>query len=100
MVVNNFNLINAIFSPLKTYTPLIIDANAVLSLTVAFESFQPVRRWNFEIVKIGGCVKHNQLSLGNPLNILGQLLGELPFEYFFSFLVFESLNHVNNNNLL
>jgi len=40
MIVNDLNFVGLAASPKEAYTPLIIDADAVLTLTVALQCFQ------------------------------------------------------------
>jgi len=46
MVVRDFDLVRIAILPLKTDAILLIDPNAVLSLTVPVQSLQPVTRWH------------------------------------------------------
>jgi hypothetical protein len=55
MIINNFNISRAVLSPNKTKPKLIIYPNAILTLTVAFQGFQPVTgRGAQEIKCLGG----------------------------------------------
>lgn len=46
MVINNLNICNTITStPAKTNTPLFINSDAVLTLSITFQQFQMVTRW-------------------------------------------------------
>jgi hypothetical protein len=44
MIIGNLDFMRSVFLPYKTYSPLIIDADAVLPGPVSFEFFQPVGR--------------------------------------------------------
>jgi hypothetical protein len=44
MVIDNFHIESVSVPPLKTNTPLIVNADAVLSFSVAFEQFQFIAR--------------------------------------------------------
>jgi hypothetical protein len=46
VIIGNFDIICVGGFPSETYPPLIVAANAMLSLTVAFQSFQSVSGWN------------------------------------------------------
>jgi len=50
MVVHDFNVNGIAIHPSKAYSPLIVDPNAVLSFSVSPQRFQPVRRWNSQVV--------------------------------------------------
>ncbi len=73
MIINDFNIKEIIaFSP-KANPVLIIDPNAVLSLPVSIQLFQPVGRWDAQILQTSCIVDHNQLSQCDSLNILREL---------------------------
>lgn len=76
MVINHLDVIDAIFAPLEADAPLLVDTYAVLSVTVAFQSFQSVRWRHTQIGKSGRSVKHDQLSLSNSLDVTGQSFNE------------------------
>jgi hypothetical protein len=44
MVIDNFNIKNITVQPAKTNTPLIVDANAVLSRSVTRQGFKSIAR--------------------------------------------------------
>jgi hypothetical protein len=44
MVIDNFHIKSVPIPPLKTNTPLIVNADAVLSFSVALERFQFIAR--------------------------------------------------------
>ncbi len=52
MVIHNFDFCRAFVRPAKAYPKLIVNANAVLTLTAPFEGFQPVSRRDAEIIKL------------------------------------------------
>lgn len=55
MVVNDLDILGAIRSPCKTYAPLVIDANAVLTLAFATQRLQTIaRRRAQEPKRLGG----------------------------------------------
>jgi hypothetical protein len=64
MVIDNFHVIRAIVTPLKTNTPLRIDANAVLSFSVAPQGLQPVAAQSRKIRKTGRGVEPFQSAFG------------------------------------
>ena len=72
MVIDNFHIQSIPSFPLKTDTPLSVDTNTVLP--------RPI--------------KHSQLSQSNLLDLWGQFPGALPLKDFFSFFIFEILDHV------
>jgi hypothetical protein len=44
------------FAPLKTYPPLVVDADAVLALAVGFQCLQLVTRWDAQAGEFRGGV--------------------------------------------
>jgi hypothetical protein len=46
VVIHNFNLMRAVFTPNKAQPPLVVDADAVLTLAVILQGFELVARWN------------------------------------------------------
>jgi hypothetical protein len=80
------------FSPAKADTPLIVDADTVLTAAPTFELLQPVRRRYSEIGKRARCVKNQQLAECHSLNT-GKLLGVPPFEDFLRLLAAELPDH-------
>ncbi len=49
MVIDDLNLVRIAFSPHKTEAELIVDSDAVLSLTVAMQGFKAVCRRNAKL---------------------------------------------------
>jgi hypothetical protein len=70
MIIGNFNLVDAIVRPLETDTPLIVDANAVLTLPVAAQRFKLVGGRDAEIINRDGMVQHDKFSFRKALDIL------------------------------
>lgn len=65
MVINDFDGIWSMFSPYETHTPLIVYADAPLSLPVAGEFFEPIagrRTKKFQRLR---CVQLRQLAFGH-----------------------------------
>ena len=72
MVIHNLNVVGISTTPYKADAPLIVDANAVLSLTIPYEYFKTVawqcseiaqRRSSFHMIQL-------QPSGSNPENAL------------------------------
>ena len=66
MVINNFDTVRASIRPTKTNTPLIVDSNAVLARTIAFECFKMIAGWNFQVFKP---ISNFKLSEFAPCNL-------------------------------
>jgi hypothetical protein len=83
VVINNLNSMGTGIAPVEADTPLVIDPNAVLTGSLAFEQFQPVSWWNAQVLKRGCDSKLQQLATSplldgfEPLdaNTVGEGLG-------------------------
>jgi hypothetical protein len=65
VVIDDFDIKRIpIFEP-KTYTPLIVDANAPLPFPVSSQRFQAVSWRDSQILQRLGVIQHLQLALGN-----------------------------------
>lgn len=70
MVVHDLNVVGIPVAPNKADTPLIVDPNAVLSLSVSVERFQPIARRRCQVPQISGNIQLAQLPLSYPLESL------------------------------
>jgi hypothetical protein len=68
VVVYNLNVVCVAIPPNETDSPLIVDANAVLSSTVALERFEMVARWNTKFLQRPGSVQVEQLPPRDALH--------------------------------
>jgi hypothetical protein len=50
MIIGNLNIIAVAFSPPKTYSPLVVDANAVLTGAYSGKFFETISRGNSQVV--------------------------------------------------
>ena len=73
MVVNDRNAFRAILAPAKTYSPLAVDANAVLAFPIAFQRFKPIRRWRQQVPQLRRIIQHLQFTCRDDIDI-----GEAP----------------------
>ena len=69
MVIHNFDGVNAVRLPNKTNAPLVIDANAVLSLSASRKRFKPVPRWYPQIRKVWCRIQLQKLAPGGGLEV-------------------------------
>jgi hypothetical protein len=93
MIINNLNIVRISVLPFETDSPLIVNANAMLSFSVPRQSFKIVSRRGFKVLNCGTPIQHPELSKCDLLNIVWQLFGKLPMEYLFSFTALEAFNH-------
>ncbi len=69
MVVNYLHILGTLRSPHKANSPLIVDANAVLPLSISLQSFKMIA-WRYtQIIKDCGPVELLQLSKRGTLDI-------------------------------
>jgi|HubBroStandDraft_6_1064221.scaffolds.fasta_scaffold176413_2 hypothetical protein len=62
MIVGNFDFEGVAAPPNEADSPLIVDANAVLSLPIAAQGFEPIARRGCQIAEVGGSVELPELS--------------------------------------
>jgi len=96
MIIHNLNIMCIALSPTKANAPLVIDPDAMLSRSVAGQSFQSVPWWDPQRHQIGSGIKHPQFPQRCPLNLMGQFPHILPAKYLFSLRTFERPNHKSN----
>ena len=79
--------------PFETYSPLIVDSNAVLALAVPRKLFEPIPGRHSEITQRVGSVEQKEFLQGNPVNRLRELLRAFAIEKPFRLRVFKTPNH-------
>lgn len=99
MIICNCNLVDAIFTPDEADTPLSVDANAVLSLSVTSELFKAIGRWNAKVVRRFRIMKHDQLAFRQSLHVGRKLSGKTAGEYFLRLFAGKGFDHDKYNNL-
>jgi hypothetical protein len=62
MVIDDFDVFGAAVRPSEADSPLVVDANAVLSLPVSPQGLQPVSRRNPQIAEAAGNLELAELS--------------------------------------
>jgi hypothetical protein len=65
VVVDNFDIFGSCVRPAKAYTPLIIDADAVLALSVARERLKAIPRRRLQELQRCGSLKLGELTSRN-----------------------------------
>ena len=78
MIVDDLNVPGFAITPHKTDPPLIVNANAALTLAVAVQSLQTIARRYTQIVQLLRRVYRNQLRAGAPLNLRRQITDGVP----------------------
>jgi hypothetical protein len=69
MKIHNFDLMGVTVAPHKTDPPLIIDADAVLTSTIAMEHFQPLAGRRTQVRQLDRGIEHVELPQGRALDI-------------------------------
>ena len=93
MIIGNFNLLSISIPPHKTYSPLVIDPDAMLAFAVTLQGFEPIGRGNTQIIQRLGIVEHTQFAPGNLLNVPRQTPRYLAAPNLFGFSVLKFLDH-------
>lgn len=70
MVINDFHIIDVAIIPDKADSILIVDANAMLALPVAFQRLKPISWQCGQKLKCRRCVKHFEFPPRRSLNRL------------------------------
>jgi hypothetical protein len=70
VVVHDFDLVSAVVVPNKTDSPLIVDANAVLSFSIALQGFQVIARWHSQTDQFRYGVQLQQLAPSHALDMV------------------------------
>src|SRR5215467_13051727 len=68
VVIGDLNFVSVTLAPRKANTPLIVDADAILTVAIAFQSLQPVSRQGGKSSQIRRCVQHVQLAKRLPFD--------------------------------
>jgi len=69
MIVDDLDVPGFAIAPHKADPPLIVNANADLTLAVAVQSLQTISGRHTQIVGLPGRVDRKQLTAGGPLNL-------------------------------
>lgn len=68
-MVDDLDAFGVVLGPDEAQPPLFVDADTVLSFSIAFERFEPVTGRNSQVIKSGGPVQLRQLSKRRAFNI-------------------------------
>ena len=92
MVIHNLNVICVPVTPMKADSPLIVDANAVLPLSVSMQRFKAVSGRPSQVPQLGSYIQLAKLSLSDALDA-AKPFHRLSRVKLFRFLRPEGLNH-------
>jgi hypothetical protein len=93
MIVDDLDVEAVPVAPEKADSPLIIDADAVLSRAFAFQCLEAVSWRNPEVGKGFGGVQHDELSKSDPMQFRREPPGPVPVEEAFRLMVTEAPDH-------
>jgi hypothetical protein len=93
MIIDDFHLFCMPFSPHEADAPLVIDTDAVPLFPIPLQNFQPIRRWQAQVLSPDSRVERIELYEGPMMNIARELTDELTFEDSFSIGATERLDH-------
>jgi hypothetical protein len=65
VVVNDFNVFGSMTGPAKADSPLVIDPDAVLPLSVAPQALQSIAGRHTQVIEAGGDLELPQLATGH-----------------------------------
>jgi hypothetical protein len=98
VVVDDLDEFGACVSPSEADPPLLVDANAVVPSTIAFQILEPIPRRHPQITQGVGCIENDQLAESHPLGALVELPHSLPLPNAFGVVVSERPDHIDDNN--
>jgi hypothetical protein len=68
VIINDLDVEGVSLTPHKTNAPPVVNTDAVLTLTVAFQGLKPVPQGHHQILQPPGAMEVEKLSTGDPFN--------------------------------
>jgi len=93
MIVDDLNVPGFAIAPHKTDPPLIVNANAALTLAVAVQSLQTIAGGHTQIVELLRRVDRKQLRTSAPLNMRRQIADGVPSKDCCCAFIAKAFNH-------
>jgi hypothetical protein len=93
MRIHDLDLFRMTLPPYKADSPLVIDPQAMLSLAIPFQGFEPIGRGKTQILQVNSGVERVQSHERSLLNVVRELPHELAFEDFFCISIAKRPNH-------
>jgi len=93
MIVRHLDIVGVAFLPTEADAPLVIDANTMLAKAIARQSFQPIGRWNPQIIQALSDIELYQLAPRKAVQFGGKVAQELALKQPLGVLVTEGLDH-------
>jgi hypothetical protein len=97
VVIGDLYIERAAFLEPEAHTPLVVDADTVLTLAVTLQGFQPIAGRDAQEGEIYRGVELLELAHGDRLNV-DESSDPLTFEQGFGFVAGEGQDHELNNN--
>jgi hypothetical protein len=85
VIIDDFDLFRIPIVPFKTNAPLVIDADAPLSLSTPLQRFESVGWRQTQIFKLESRINGIKCHESPLLNIMGKRFGKLAMKYLFGF---------------
>jgi hypothetical protein len=85
MIVGDFHLLRTLVRPAETEAVLLIDANAVLAASIAFQRFKTVSGRTFQVLKAGRGMEDQELCPSPSAKIGRKSASRETMEEFFGF---------------
>lgn len=96
MIVGDFDVVGVALVPTKANSPLVVDADAVLTGTVATEQFEVIPGGNSQVAQGFRGIQQDQFSQRGALKLSIKLFDPLPPEETLCVLVGETADHSTN----
>jgi len=93
MVVHDLNVKGIRTVPAEADAPLVVDADAVLARSAAFQRLQPVARGHRYVSQANGSMQLEELAPARPLYTGRKASSDLPVENLRGLRTGEALNH-------
>ncbi len=93
MIVHYLDTVGIAILPLKTNAPLIVDANAVLTLSITRQLFEAIGQRYAQILQNLGSIQDLKFPSRDSLDALRESARELAIEYPFRLFAGEGLDH-------
>jgi PHD/YefM family antitoxin component YafN of YafNO toxin-antitoxin module len=90
-MVGNLNVRRPCIGPNEADPELIVDTDAVLSRSIAYQCFEAITRWRFQVLKQSRGLEHRKLA-SRDFAYRTETLRFLGLEKLFGVLAFEALN--------
>ena len=95
MVIDDLDVKNIPIFESKTESPLVVNANAPLTFTIATQCLKSVARRDAEVIESKSAIKHLQFAFGNPGQRF-EFSRAFTFEQGLRVFAAESFDHRNN----